>query len=50
MYDGQGLEFNPQTDDWNTYIEQLEYFYEANNDSDDSKKSNFTELLRNSDA
>ena len=38
MYEGQGLEFNPQTDDWNTYIEQLEYFYEANNDSDDSKK------------
>ena len=30
--------FNPQTDDWNMYIEQLKLFFEANNVSDDSKK------------
>ena len=27
---GKVPEFNPNEDDWNTYIEQLEFFFEAN--------------------
>ena len=36
MTASQVSEFNPQRNDWNMYIEQLKFFYEANNVSDDS--------------
>ena len=35
---GKVSEFNLNEDDWNTYIEQLEFFFEANRISDESQR------------
>ena len=35
---GKVCEFNLNEDDWNTYIEQLEFFFEANRISDESQR------------
>ena len=35
---GRVSEFNPNEDDWNTYTEQLELFFEANRISDESQR------------
>ena len=35
---GKVSEFNPDEDDWNTYIEQLELFFEANRISDELQR------------
>ena len=35
---GKVSEFNPNEDDWNTYIEQLDFFFEGNRISDQSQR------------
>ena len=43
---GPVSEFFPQRNDWNMYIEQLKFYYEAKNVLDDSSnlKSDFTKF------
>ena len=38
---GRVSEFNPNEDDWNTYIEQLEFSFKANRISDESQRKQY---------